>query len=135
MGRCLHISVIFPKVSAADNVGIGLGNNIQNNNGGQNHVASLRHALLDTAWVFRAYTAVFTIPEQVYPSTGGAFPFTVGRVEHGYNVRPDLCATDCDVSPQSFLGKFYTDTLVHDPKALELLVDVIGEVCGFIVAL
>ncbi|XP_060598032.1 2-amino-3-carboxymuconate-6-semialdehyde decarboxylase-like isoform X2 [Ruditapes philippinarum] len=64
---------------------------------------------------------------------GGAFPFTVGRVEHGYNVRPDLCATECKKSPRQFLGKFYTDALVHDPKALQLLVDVIGQdrvICG-----
>ena len=69
----------------------------------------------------------------VQPSAGGAFPFTVGRVEHGYNVRPDLCATNCKISPRKFLGKFYTDALVHDPKALDLLVDVIGEVrtCKF----
>ena len=59
---------------------------------------------------------------------GGAFPFTVGRIEHGYNVRPDLCATNCKTSPRNFLGKFYTDALVHDPRALDLLVDVIGEV-------
>ncbi|KAK3104951.1 hypothetical protein FSP39_013924 [Pinctada imbricata] len=58
---------------------------------------------------------------------GGAFPFTVGRIEHGYNVRPDLCATDCKVSPRKFLGKFYTDSLTHDATALKLLVDVIGE--------
>lgn len=58
---------------------------------------------------------------------GGAFPFTVGRIEHGYNVRPDLCATNCDVGPRSFLGKFYTDSLVHDPVSLKLLIDVIGE--------
>ena len=59
---------------------------------------------------------------------GGAFPYTVGRIEHGYNVRPDLCATDCDQKPRSFLGKFWTDSLVHDTNALKLLVDVIGEV-------
>merc|ERR1719420_2263867 len=58
---------------------------------------------------------------------GGAFPYTVGRVQHGYKVRPDLCATDCDVAPREFLGKFWTDSLVHDNTALELLVDVIGE--------
>jgi aminocarboxymuconate-semialdehyde decarboxylase len=64
----------------------------------------------------------------LYTVTGGAFPFTVGRVEHGYNVRPDLCATDCKTGPRKFLGQFYTDALVHDPVALKLLVDVIGEV-------
>ena len=36
---------------------------------------------------------------------GGSFPYTVGRIQHGYNVRPDLCATDCNKTPRSFLGK------------------------------
>ena len=29
--------------------------------------------------------------------------------------------------PVDFLGKFYTDSLVHSQKSLDLLVDVIGE--------
>ncbi len=58
---------------------------------------------------------------------GGSFPFTVGRIQHGYNVRPDLCATDCSTPPRDFLGKFWTDSLVHDTSAMRLLVDVIGE--------
>ncbi|XP_074659056.1 2-amino-3-carboxymuconate-6-semialdehyde decarboxylase-like [Tubulanus polymorphus] len=58
---------------------------------------------------------------------GGSFPFTVGRIEHGFNVRPDLCATDNPVNPRDYLGKFYTDSLVHDPAALRLLIEVIGE--------
>jgi len=58
---------------------------------------------------------------------GGSFPFTAARIQHGYKVRPDLCATDCEVPPMDFLGKFWTDSLVHDPRALSLLVDVMGE--------
>ena len=27
---------------------------------------------------------------------GGEFPATIGRIEHGFNVRPDLCAIDND---------------------------------------
>eukprot|EP00050_Salpingoeca_kvevrii_P014041 m.32279 g.32279 ORF g.32279 m.32279 type:complete len:212 (+) comp5497_c0_seq2:479-1114(+) len=60
-------------------------------------------------------------------ATGGSFPFTVGRIEHGFNVRPDLCQTECKVQPREFLGKFWTDSLVHDPVALDLLINVIGE--------
>ena len=30
---------------------------------------------------------------------GGAFPATVGRIQHGFNVRPDLCAVDNDIAP------------------------------------
>lgn len=57
----------------------------------------------------------------------GSFPFTIGRIEHGYNCRPDLCATDSSLSPKYYIGKFYCDSIVHDPKALEFLVDVMGE--------
>ncbi|XP_007494148.1 2-amino-3-carboxymuconate-6-semialdehyde decarboxylase isoform X1 [Monodelphis domestica] len=58
---------------------------------------------------------------------GGAFPFTVGRISHGFNVRPDLCAQDNPTDPRKYLGSFYTDSLVHDPLALKLLTDVIGK--------
>ncbi|XP_060731732.1 2-amino-3-carboxymuconate-6-semialdehyde decarboxylase [Tachysurus vachellii] len=58
---------------------------------------------------------------------GGAFPYTVGRIEHGFNVRPDLCATDNKNYPRKYLGSFYTDSLVHDSLALQLLVNVIGK--------
>lgn len=57
---------------------------------------------------------------------GGSFPFTVGRFEHGFDVRPDLCAVDNNVSPRHYLGHFYLDSLVHDPAALRFLVDMFG---------
>ncbi|KFZ63754.1 2-amino-3-carboxymuconate-6-semialdehyde decarboxylase, partial [Podiceps cristatus] len=59
---------------------------------------------------------------------GGAFPYTVGRISHGFNMRPDLCAVDNKVDPRKYLGSFYTDSLVHDRDALRLLTSVIGEV-------
>ncbi|XP_019945406.2 2-amino-3-carboxymuconate-6-semialdehyde decarboxylase isoform X3 [Paralichthys olivaceus] len=58
---------------------------------------------------------------------GGSFPFTIGRIEHGHTVRPDLCAVDNKINPRTYLGSFYTDSLVHDPIALKLLIDVIGK--------
>ena len=57
---------------------------------------------------------------------GGSFPMTVGRIEHGYKVRPDLCAVDNDVNPRDYLGKFYVDALVHEPGVLRYLIDLIG---------
>ena len=57
---------------------------------------------------------------------GGSFPATISRIEHGFNVRPDLCAVDNPVSPKSYLGKFYLDSLVMDPKMLDYLVELIG---------
>ena len=58
---------------------------------------------------------------------GGAFPFTLGRIQHGFECRPDLCAVDNPVAPQDYVGRFYVDSLVHDQKALRYLVDLFGE--------
>ncbi|PKQ66172.1 amidohydrolase family protein [Raineya orbicola] len=58
---------------------------------------------------------------------GGAFPATIGRISHGFEVRPDLCAIDNNVHPREYLGKFYVDSLVHDPDAMRLILKVIGE--------
>jgi aminocarboxymuconate-semialdehyde decarboxylase len=58
---------------------------------------------------------------------GGSFPFTVGRIEHGFNMRPDLVATRSSVNPREYLGRFYVDSVTHDPVALAYLLDVIGD--------
>lgn len=57
---------------------------------------------------------------------GGSFPATVGRVQHGFDVRPDLCATQNQKDPRSYLGHFWIDSLVHDTAALNLVLEVIG---------
>jgi len=57
---------------------------------------------------------------------GGSFPATIGRIEHGYIMRPDLCAVDNPVNPREYLGKFWIDALVHDPAMLRLVVDQMG---------
>ena len=57
---------------------------------------------------------------------GGSFVNSIGRIEHGFKVRPDLCAVDNAVNPRDYLGRFYVDSLVHDPHALQLLVDMLG---------
>jgi aminocarboxymuconate-semialdehyde decarboxylase len=58
---------------------------------------------------------------------GGAFPGIFGRIAHGFEVRPDLCAIDNPHSPRSYLGKFYVDSLVHDADALRTLLRLVGE--------
>ncbi len=57
---------------------------------------------------------------------GGSFPATIGRVQHGFDVRPDLCAVDNNVSPRDYLGKFWLDSLVHSPEMLDYVVNLIG---------
>ncbi|MDX1460985.1 MAG: amidohydrolase family protein [Xanthomonadales bacterium] len=57
---------------------------------------------------------------------GGSFPYTIGRIEHGYRMRPDLVATDNDVNPREYLGRFFVDSVTHDEAALRYLIDVVG---------
>lgn len=58
---------------------------------------------------------------------GGSFPFTIGRIQHGFDVRPDLVAIDNPVSPRDYIGKFWVDSLVHDTAAMKFLIDTMGE--------
>ena len=57
---------------------------------------------------------------------GGSFPFTLGRIDHGFNVRPDLCAIDNQTLPSDYISKFYIDSLVHDQQTLQFLINQMG---------
>jgi aminocarboxymuconate-semialdehyde decarboxylase len=57
---------------------------------------------------------------------GGAFPYTLGRIEHGWAMRPDLVQTDSKMSPREALKHVYVDSCVHDLDALRYLIDVMG---------
>lgn len=57
---------------------------------------------------------------------GGSFPATIGRIQHGFDCRPDLVAIDNPVSPRNYLGKFYLDSLVHDPVMLDYIIKLVG---------
>jgi aminocarboxymuconate-semialdehyde decarboxylase len=57
---------------------------------------------------------------------GGSFPSTIGRIEHGFEVRPDLVAVDNTINPREYLKKIYYDSLVHEPEMLEYLVKLVG---------
>lgn len=57
---------------------------------------------------------------------GGSFPGTIGRIEHGFKVRPDLCAIHIKKSPREYLDCFYIDSIAHDPKALTYILDLMG---------
>jgi aminocarboxymuconate-semialdehyde decarboxylase len=57
---------------------------------------------------------------------GGAFPATLGRIQHGWEVRPDLCAVDNPNPPRKYVSQIYLDTLVHEPESLRLLIRLFG---------
>eukprot|EP01059_Diplonema_ambulator_P006576 TRINITY_DN1622_c0_g1_i1.p1 TRINITY_DN1622_c0_g1~~TRINITY_DN1622_c0_g1_i1.p1 ORF type:complete len:517 (+),score=193.56 TRINITY_DN1622_c0_g1_i1:53-1603(+) len=64
---------------------------------------------------------------------GGSFAYTAGRIQHGYNCRPDLCAIDAKEGPISYLktetrsARFWVDTLTHDEEAMRFLVKKMGD--------
>lgn len=57
---------------------------------------------------------------------GGSFPYTLGRIEHGFRMRPDLVAVDNSRPPREYLKQLYFDSCVHDDHALQFLIDTCG---------
>lgn len=62
-----------------------------------------------------------------FAHAGGSLIPTIGRLEHGFNCRPDLVAIDNPVTPRHYLGKFWVDSATHDPQLLRYILDVVGE--------
>ena len=62
----------------------------------------------------------------MFAHAGGSFPATVGRVKHGYDCRPDLCARDNKVCPTDYMGKFWVDHLTHSEEQLGAVMNLIG---------
>lgn len=61
-----------------------------------------------------------------FAHSGGSFIPTIGRIEHGFNCRPDLVAIDNDVNPRDYLGKFWVDCITHDTDSLQFILDKVG---------
>jgi aminocarboxymuconate-semialdehyde decarboxylase len=61
-----------------------------------------------------------------FAHAGGSFLSTIGRIQHGFECRPDLVAIDNPVAPNTYLGKFWVDSITHDPMMLEYVVKMVG---------
>lgn len=61
-----------------------------------------------------------------FAHAGGSLLATIGRLEHGFNCRPDLVAVHNDVNPREYLGKFWVDSITHDTTYLQYVIDLIG---------
>lgn len=55
---------------------------------------------------------------------GGALPHLVGRLEHGYRVRPEC--RSAAIPPSTGLKQFYYDTVVFHPMVLKHVVEIVG---------
>lgn len=58
-----------------------------------------------------------------FAHAGGAFPALLGRIQHGFDCRPDLVAHSAEgITPTQHLASgnnIWIDSLVHDPDLLE----------------
>jgi aminocarboxymuconate-semialdehyde decarboxylase len=61
-----------------------------------------------------------------FSHASGSFLATIGRVEHGFNCRPDLVAIDNPINPREYLGKFWVDSITHDARMLEYVLELVG---------
>jgi aminocarboxymuconate-semialdehyde decarboxylase len=58
------------------------------------------------------------------PHAGGALPYLIGRLNHGWKVRPECRALK--KPPSSYLRRFTYDTISHAPESLRYLIELVG---------
>ena len=56
----------------------------------------------------------------------GSFLSTIGRIEHGFNSRPDLVALDNQNNPREYCGHFWVDCITHDQDMLRYVLKMQG---------
>lgn len=61
-----------------------------------------------------------------FAHAGGSFLPTIGRIEHGFNCRPDLVAIDNPVNPREYIGKFWVDSATHDEALFRYVLEMQG---------
>ena len=72
--------------------------------------------------VFDRYPAL----RVMFSHASGAFLATLGRIEHGWRCRPDLVAVDNPNSPREYLGRFWVDSITHDARLMDYVLDLQG---------
>ncbi|HNR75133.1 MAG TPA: amidohydrolase family protein, partial [Cyclobacteriaceae bacterium] len=62
----------------------------------------------------------------MFSHAGGSFLPTLGRIQHGFDCRPDLVAIDNNINPRAYLQKFWIDSVTHDALMLEYVLKLQG---------
>ncbi len=84
-------------------------------------------ALALTSMIFGGVFDAFPKLRVLFSHAGGAFPFTLGRISHGWHARPDLCNVNNIQDPREYVGRFWVDGITHDLPAFRYLLEVMGE--------
>jgi aminocarboxymuconate-semialdehyde decarboxylase len=61
-----------------------------------------------------------------FAHAGGSFLPTIGRIQHGFDCRPDLVAIDNPIAPKKYIGQFWVDSITHDAPMLEYVLKMVG---------
>jgi aminocarboxymuconate-semialdehyde decarboxylase len=75
--------------------------------------------------IFSGVLEKFPSLKVVLAHGGGQLPYIFGRLEHGYQVRPE-CKETVHQSPRQFLRNFYFDIITHSQEALRYLISLAG---------
>ena len=62
--------------------------------------------------------------EITLPHGGGAFPVLIGRMDHGWQMRPE--AKNLSKAPSTYLQRFNYDTIVFSKQVMEFLIGEVG---------
>lgn len=79
-----------------------------------------------TSMIFGGVFDAFPQLRVMFSHAGGSFPFTVGRISHGYHARPDLCNVNGVADPSTYVSKFWVDSITHNADALRFLIALMG---------
>src|SRR5229473_2458017 len=60
------------------------------------------------------------------PHGGGALPILIGRLDHGYQVRPEFDHARMPNPPSTYVQRFTYDTIVHSKSILEFVIREVG---------
>lgn len=80
-----------------------------------------------TSMIFGGVFDSFPSLKVMFAHAGGSFPYTLGRISHGYHARPDLCNVHGVKDPAEYVGRFWVDSITHNADALRFLITLIGE--------
>ncbi|MBI3076979.1 MAG: amidohydrolase [Deltaproteobacteria bacterium] len=132
-GKELSDPVFLPVFDRLDALGVPVFLHPVNVLGGDRLAPYYFHNLLgnpfDTALaaanlIFAGLLDRFPRLEVCLPHAGGALPYLIGRLDRGWEVRPEC--RHLSRPPSAYLKRFTYDTLGHGPAALRYLIGLVG---------
>jgi aminocarboxymuconate-semialdehyde decarboxylase len=110
LGAAIHI---HPSFDAGDNR--------TNDYGLQNAVGRITDAMVAVArLICKGHIARYKNIKFIAPMGSAGLPFLVGRLQRNFELTPGLG------DPVEALSRIYTDTILHDPRVLRFVIEIIG---------